>query len=275
MSGIPSKKAVPIDIILGSTLAFAAGLTPRLSRQCIIRRLPEIVKNRRLVDNLFEKLATGGVLSRDASDIDQMISQVKSDGSIIAVPLHGPNTILLSLLNRASHRVACVFWRLNARYNDALSLESVRMVDLNKFRSAHSLISRLLKLKKDGYTLIFIIECPMNSRKRYQFLGYSVRCSGMIEVISQKLRCDVTMVSGRLVDNDCIRFNILSVIENGAPITQALLTEAENLIYSDPVKYEWSRSSIIFSDPQAFSCSLSFLEDILDWRSNYLDLQSP
>jgi hypothetical protein len=83
------------------------------------------------------------------------------------------------------------------------------------------------------------------------------------------------MVSGRLVDNDCIRFNILSVIENGAPITQALLTEAENLIYSDPVKYEWSRSSIVFSDPQAFSCSLSFLEDILDWRSNYLDLQSP
>jgi hypothetical protein len=48
--------------------------------------------------------------------------------------------------------------------------------------------------------------------------------------------------------------------------TQKLLSTVEELIYTHPLQYEWARTSIIFTDPNALLEGLSILEDILTWR---------
>jgi hypothetical protein len=255
--------------LFGAALAFTAGLCSEFDRQSIIDHLYTLTAHRVRLHRLrgrtrtyCDPLEVSGI-----EQIDDLLRECRPQNTIFALSQMGANVLITPLLVSLGHRIAVVFWEIDAITREILSECEALLIDLNLHRDPHLLLGYLDGLQQSGCALAMVIEAPMNSRRRYRFLGYDVRCASLIEVYAKRSGNCVVPLASRLPGENNLEISMGEPIMDGDRLTQTLLSWVECQIYLHHDHYNWSTRSIIFTDQCALLNALAYAEDILQWRA--------
>jgi hypothetical protein len=261
--------------LLGSALAFAATLAPRYERDFILERLPSVAEQIERREVMVERcrVGTGGLSVRGLEVVTQFVRAIGPDKAVLAVSQFGPTMLCVPTLATCGVKIACAYWAIAPAIGEILEAGGAVLLDLNRELNARSLLRRLAALQHAGRVIALIVEAPMQSRRRYSFMGYNVRCSSLLELYATSLKKVVLPLSSRIAAPDQLQMIVGEALPSPCNFTQVLLTGLENMIDGHFDQYMWSPASIVFSDPRALRSAIDLAPEILDWRETVLRRQ--
>lgn len=257
--------------LLEPAIALAAGLHGKFNRRSIgeqIAALPEWLER---IETAHRRLAIDrtGIAIGGLDQIETCLQSVKRKPVMFAGSQLGPPLVTLAALAAVGLKIAGVYWHLSARQRRIVAALPGRFLDLNEVPSPLSLVRSLHMLQESGHVLWLMCDAPGGSSRRYDFLGYRVRCAPLIEAYARLYRCAVVPISSRLLSGAEASVHCGPPLTGCDNLTGRLLSSLETAIYRDHTNYLWSGASIIFSDPRAIENGLRILPDYLEWRDRF------
>jgi hypothetical protein len=185
---------------------------------------------------------------------------------IIACSQFGFFPLTLASLTLVGFPIVGVYWELKDSYKEWLSnVDRLKLFDVKEVSNSRTLLRGLREYQAVGYVPVLLVDAPSLRGNTYDFLGYKVRCSKLIEVFRRNTDSAVVDIRGNVVS--AWEMNLqLGAVQGEYFTTQQLLKSLEQSILNDPFNYCWTGGSIIFSDRRAFLNAIENLVSYLNWR---------
>lgn len=165
--------------------------------------------------------------------------------------------------------MAACYRSASQSYLAALRQSGVALVDLDAMRSVSHIFDTFDELRAKGHYLALMIDAPFASRRRYQFLGYSITASSMPALYARRCGALLLPLIGHVVSEERLGYAVGSpVADVGTECTQNLLRFLEEIILEQPEQYAWKANSMVLSDASARENAFSFALDALRWRES-------
>jgi lauroyl/myristoyl acyltransferase len=246
----------------------SAGLFSKFKSAFIVERFDALQSCYELVWSAERALLDGCRPNsiRGLSGVQDTLADLRSRNVILAACQYGASAVAIAALSSMGVKIASLYWTITKRYLEILEPWKVPLIDMTKQESTLSVLKKLRTLHAEGYTLFLLSDAPGRSRKRYQFLGYDVTCSNLIEIYARYNDCVVVPFQSEVISDREVSLHCGAPHVNCPNLMQKLLSDVEELIYRNHTNYLWSGGSIIFSDSRALPNGLRFLSEYLDWR---------
>jgi hypothetical protein len=173
--------------------------------------------------------------------------------------------VALKALQHVGLKPAVVFETLDPSTVQLAENLGITLVDFRSISCATEAFRTLRDLQKQGFAVALRADAKGQGRETYDFLGYQVRCSRLVEVYARWSGSDVFPIVATLVDKRRFAFRIDDSFYGEQCSTRSLLSRIDDWITNDPEDYNWTTSSMVFSDQAALINGLMRMPIFLDW----------
>jgi lauroyl/myristoyl acyltransferase len=257
--------------LLEILLIFSAGLQRKWPRRKIVAaygRLGSSYERYRSIDT--ELLHSPDPVTIDDIDrLESTLGKFSPSEVVIATAHHGHFVAFFCACARRGIPLAACYQNAREAYLDAAVHSGLLVIELGSVASPHELVARLDAARAAGRYVALMIDGPVMSRKRYDFLGYKVAASALASVYARRAGCALLPLFPRIASAGSLSFLTRPVIDGiDRDQTQELLHLLEATIVQECEQYQWISNSVLLSDPTARDNSLSFLDEALAWRDS-------
>jgi hypothetical protein len=264
-----AKRDLEASRLLERLLLLSAGLDRLRSRTEIANTYAKAAQFRRdyqVIDRSLPGLRGFEIARRDT--LLDLVSGYRPADLIIATAHHGHFVAFFCACARAGIPLAACYRSISAAYRNALQQSGVALVDLDTMHNVTAIFDAFDRLRMEGRYLALMIDAPFASRRRYPFLGYDVTVSAMPWLYAKRCGASLLPLAGHLVSENLLGYRAGAVIGDvQADRTRDLLGFLQGVILDQPQQYAWAVNSFLLSDPDAREAALSFVSEVLDWRS--------
>nr|WP_246681634.1 hypothetical protein [Methylobacterium sp. L1A1] len=157
----------------------------------------------------------------------------------------------------------------------ALQCAGVDLLDLGSFPTSKKAFDTLTRRRQDGRFVSILVDAAHLGRRRYDFLGYVVSASPLVEALANSTASAVLPVFSRMTGHATLEIGCADCpLPPTHGLMQRLLHFLEALILSEPEQYDWRLGSLIYTDPAANEVAMSSVARCLQDRetmSTYLE----
>ncbi|ACK86182.1 hypothetical protein [Methylorubrum extorquens] len=134
----------------------------------------------------------------------------------------------------------------------ALQCAGVDLLDLSSLPSPKKALDALARRRHDGRFVSILVDAAHPGRRRYDFLGYEVSASPLVEALANITGSAVLPVFSRMTGHATLEIGCADCpLPPTRGLMQRLLHLLEALILSEPEQYDWRLWSLIYTDPAA------------------------
>jgi lauroyl/myristoyl acyltransferase len=196
-----------------------------------------------------------------------LLSRYRPAELVIATAHHGHFVAFFSACARAGIPLAACYRSASEPYLRALRRCGVALIDLEATRGVAHIFDAFDRLRAEGRYLALMIDAPFASRRRYQFLGYSITVSSMPWLYARHCGASLLPLVNNVISADVLGYLAGDVMNHSRlDLTPDLLRFLEGVIGDQPEQYSWTTNSTLLTDPAAREAALSFVIHALRWR---------
>jgi hypothetical protein len=255
--------------LFGLLLIFSAGLARRKTKQEIVGYYPDVcnafVNRKQLQTTPLNHTSRISVINLD--DLKKSLSCIDPTKALLVTANFGEPVLFAEAFGRGGIPLAVVYRTITSRQQIALGKAGVKLLDVGSRRTAWGIFRELDLLRKRGYFACIVADVPYASCSRVNFLGYQIPISRLPSVYANRCSAAIHALTSNVVSPREMQGNLCALPDCEQASIVAML---ERMILADPVQYRWTRSAIIFADPEASKEAMSFTKDVLQFRDRFL-----